>query len=289
MPSTNQEMLEAYRSPGERHGPHFPSQPSEGTQLANDFRPLELWSNQFLLFGRPRLFVILGYSGPGEPEQVQCSGEPCRMSLSSEVGVLGGAHRRKPPPWPGTGVAVCVSYFKTRGPARGRELTSQYQPWEFRKGRKEAPCVQPPPRMLLAGLHLGWATRWPPGRTLSRDEGSEITRKRIPSAPGLRAPWGGNSPGSSCLALLLSARPPSPVEPLALSACASPWTIRFWVLDRSSLSGPGRGSVSRTWQCWLRNATLWEEGALRGQFWTTLAQVTPGSNSVNTAVAYPFF
>ena len=31
------------------------------------------------------------------------------------------------------------------------------------------------------------------------------------------------------------------IKSLALSACVSPWKIHFQVLDKSSLSGPGRG------------------------------------------------
>ena len=33
--------------------------------------------------------------------------------------------------------------------------TNNYQPEEFRKSQKVTPRVQPPPRILLAGIHLG--------------------------------------------------------------------------------------------------------------------------------------
>ena len=36
-----------------------------------------------------------------------------------------------------------------------------------------------------------------------------------------------------------------PIKPLALSAHVSSQTIHFWVLDKSLVSGPGRGSPSR--------------------------------------------
>ena len=39
-------------------------------------------------------------------------------------------------------------------------------------------------------------------------------------------------------------RCPFPRKPLALSAHVSPQTIYFWVLDKSPLSGPGRGLPS---------------------------------------------
>ena len=51
---------------------------------------------------------------------------------------------------------------------RNTELTSYYQP-EFRKGQKQMSRVQPPPGILLAGIHLGWAMRWVPGRTPSQE------------------------------------------------------------------------------------------------------------------------
>ena len=37
---------------------------------------------------------------------------------------------------------------------------------------------------------------------------------------------------------------PFPIKSLALSAHVSPWTIHFQVLDKSPVSGPGRGSPS---------------------------------------------
>ena len=36
---------------------------------------------------------------------------------------------------------------------------------------------------------------------------------------------------------------PSPIKSLALSAHVSPWTIHFQVLDKSPVSGPGRGNL----------------------------------------------
>ena len=35
---------------------------------------------------------------------------------------------------------------------------------------------------------------------------------------------------------------PFPIKSLALSACVSPQTLHFWVLDKSPVSGPGKGS-----------------------------------------------
>ena len=44
---------------------------------------------------------------------------------------------------------------------------------------------------------------------------------------------------------------PFPIKPLALSAHVSPRTIHFRVLDKSPVSGPGRGPSScNKWQLW---------------------------------------
>ena len=44
---------------------------------------------------------------------------------------------------------------------------------------------------------------------------------------------------------------PFPIKSLALSAHVSPWTIHFRVLDKSPVSGPGRGPSScNKWRLW---------------------------------------
>ena len=64
-------------------------------------------------------------------------------------------------------------------------------------------------------------------------------------------------------------RRPFPIKYLALSAHVSPGTIHFWVLDKSPVLGPGRGSPScnrmalnnhspakkLTWENWLPDST----------------------------------
>ena len=61
------------------------------------------------------------------------------------------------------------------------ELISHHQPEEFRKGQKVTPHVQPPPRILLARIHLGGAMRALPGRALSQNDWPKTTRKLIRS------------------------------------------------------------------------------------------------------------
>ena len=44
---------------------------------------------------------------------------------------------------------------------------------------------------------------------------------------------------------------PFPIKSPALSAHVSPWTIYFWVLDKSPVLGPGRGPSSWTVLFWM--------------------------------------
>ena len=141
-------------------------------------------------------------------------------------------------------VTICVSYFTTRSP--GKEYGTHMPPptrkiWER---LEETPCVLLPPRILLAGILLGWAMHVPLDRTLSQINWPKITQKLTlsPSSPRLWAIWKSSPPGSP--------HPHSPpghpftIKSLALSARVPPPTICFWVLDKSPLWGPGRGSPS---------------------------------------------
>ena len=62
---------------------------------------------------------------------------------------------------------------------------------------------------------------------------------------------------------------PFPIKSLALSAHVSPRTIHFQVLDKSPVSGPGRGPPScNQWRLWWDSSlqlTSWPLGVLRGQ------------------------
>ena len=66
------------------------------------------------------------------------------------------------------------------------ELISHHQPKKFRKSRKETPRVSPLPTIPLASIHLGWAMRVPPGKTLNYNDWPKTTRKLIPSPWNLR-------------------------------------------------------------------------------------------------------
>ena len=77
----------------------------------------------------------------------------------------------------------------------------------------------------------------PQGRALSQNDWPEVTWKLIPSPsnPRQQATWQGSPPVFP--QPLLSAQEPLPIKPPALSAHVSPWTIHFWVSDKSPLSG----------------------------------------------------
>ena len=105
---------------------------------------------------------------------------------------------------------------------RNMELTSHHQPQEFRKGQKETPCVQPPPRTLLAGIHLGWAKHAPPGRTLSQNDWWKTTWKPTPLTqnPRLWTTRQSSSPGFLYLPALRQMPLPNKVS-CFVSTCVS--------------------------------------------------------------------
>ena len=70
------------------------------------------------------------------------------------------------PPWPGTIVTICMSCFMTGDP--DKEYRTNKPPptgrvWERSKGDTVCPLS----RIPLASIHLGWAMRAPPGKTVN--------------------------------------------------------------------------------------------------------------------------
>ena len=115
------------------------------------------------------------------------------------------------------------------------------------KRREETPVHMSyqPRRTLHAGTHLGWVMLTPPGRTLSQKDWPETTWKLTQHHKTWDCEPRGRAVLLGSLTLLLSTQAPLPnTKSLALSACVSPWTIHFWVLDKTPLSGPGRGPPS---------------------------------------------
>ena len=117
------------------------------------------------------------------------------------------------------------------------ELISHHQQGELRNGQKVTPHVQLPHTILHAGILAE--------QGMDHQEG--LWGKMI----GWKQP--GNSETASHMAEQFSWVPlpfcsppgrPFPIKSLALSAHVSPRTLHFWVLDKSPVSGPGRGPLS---------------------------------------------
>ena len=121
---------------------------------------------------------------------------------------------------------------------RNMELISHHQLEEFRKGQKETAPVLPPPRILTSILPEQWVCHQE-GLVFESDW-LETTQKLISSTQNMRqqATQQSSPPGFPYPPVLC------PGAPLALPAYAPPWTIHFRVLDKSPLSGPGRGPPS---------------------------------------------
>ena len=124
------------------------------------------------------------------------------------------------------------------------ELISHHQAEGFGKGLKETPHVHPLPRIPLASIHLGWAMREPPGKT----ELEWLAKDHLETNPITIKPDIANHAAEQFSWVPLPYCSPSgcpfPIKSLALSAHVSPQTIHFRVLDKSPVSGPGRGPPS---------------------------------------------
>ena len=124
---------------------------------------------------------------------------------------------------------------------RNVELLSHHQMEELRKGQKETPPVLPPPRILLADilscLSNGYATRKDSFLRMIGQKLISSTQNLTASHIAETSSW---VPSPSCSL----PRCPFPIKYLALSAYVPPWTIHFQVLDKSPLSGSGRGPPS---------------------------------------------
>ena len=136
------------------------------------------------------------------------------------------------------------------------ELISLHQPEEFRKGQKEIPhvlqerskgdttCLTTSQNPSL--WHPSWLNK---ACTTRKDSESEWLAKDNPETNLITI----KPKTASHVTELFSWIPlpycsppgcPFPVKSLALSVHGSPQTIHFWVLNKSPVSGPGRGPSS---------------------------------------------
>ena len=159
------------------------------------------------------------------------------------------------PPWPGTIVTICMSCFMTGGP--GKEQGTNKPPptrrvQERSKGDTTCPTTsQNPSCWHQSWLNKVWTTRKDSeSEWLAKDnlEINPITIKlKTSSHVAEQFSWV-PLPYYSLLGC------PFPIKSLALSAHVSLWTIHFLVLDKSPVSGPGRGPSScNVVSCYERN------------------------------------
>ena len=152
------------------------------------------------------------------------------------------------PPWPGIIVTTWMSYLLIGGPCKEEELTSYHQPEEFGKDPKERrvfspyvlPTFQNPSHWNSSWLRDACTSRWDPEwEWLARDRLE--TNNRTTIIPGTVSHM---AEQFSCISLSCCCLPRLlfPIKYLALSERVSPRTINFWILDKSPLSGPEKGS-----------------------------------------------
>ena len=152
-----------------------------------------------------------------------------------------------------------MSCFRTGGP--GKEQGTNKPPptrrvQERSKGHTTCPTTSQNPSL--------WHPSWLNKATTRKDSESEWLAKDNPETnPSTIKPE-----TASHVAELFSWVPlpycspprcPFPIKSLTLSADVSPWTIHFQVLDKSPVSGPGRGPLScnngpssTVERCWWR-------------------------------------
>ena len=148
------------------------------------------------------------------------------------------------PPWPGTIVTICMSCFMTGGPGK-KQGTNKPPPTRRVRERSKGDNTylttsQNPSLWHPSWLNKVWTTRKDSeSERLAKDnlETNPITIKPETASHMAELFW---------VPLPCCSLPgcPFPIKSLALPAHVSPWTIHFWVLDKSPVSGPGRGPPS---------------------------------------------
>lgn len=137
------------------------------------------------LFEIPWISIINGIDHKSLGYQIR-SGIPWKFKLLSQGlkdprSVRGNtlpetAHPGQTPQWPFRWVIL-----QAGGPGKARRTNKSPPTGRTGGSQKETPRVPRPPRMLLADIHLDWATGVAPGRTLSKKHWPNTTGKLIPS------------------------------------------------------------------------------------------------------------
>ena len=198
------------------------------------------------------------------------------INIKKLVKMLGEAHWLNHPPWPGTIVTICVSCFMTGDP--DKEYRTNKSPptgrvQERSKGDTTCPTTSQNPSLW----HPSWLNK---ACTTRKDSESEWLAKDNPETKPITIKPETASHAAELFSWvpLPSCSPPRrpfPIKSLALSAHVSPWTIHFWVLDKSPVSGPGRGPPS-CHTLWLLKLSTLVSLAIRNQ--------GPASPKMNSSV-----
>ena len=141
-------------------------------------------------------------------------------------------------PWPGTIVTTCKSFLTIGCPGKECRTSARDSGNVKRREETSAHMSYQPPRILLAGIHLGWMMGKTPGKTpeskwLARNnpETNPVTIKSNPvshmAEPFSWTPLPSYSPPRRLF----------PIKSLALSARVSPQTLHFPVIEKSPLLG----------------------------------------------------
>ena len=128
-----------------------------------------------------------------------------------------------------------MSCFRTGSPGKEHGTNKPPPTRRVQERSKETLHVQPPPRILLSGIHLGWTRHAPPGRILSQNDWLKTTQK-LDCEPRGRAVLLGS------LTLLLSTQVPFPSKiSCFVNTCVSS-DNSFPSVRQESNSGPWKGS-----------------------------------------------
>ena len=168
------------------------------------------------------------------------------------AGYVRGNTDRSRPPWLGKTVATCMSYLTTGDPGKEQGTNKLPPTGRIREGSKgERRHRSVCPTNLPESFSL-WNPSWLSDACATR-KGSESERlardnpetNPIPIKPNISSHV---AEQFSCVPLpsCSSPRCPFSIKSLALSACVSPRTIHFRVLDNSPLSSLGRGPPPTT-------------------------------------------
>ena len=139
-------------------------------------------------------------------------------------------------------VTICMNYFNTGGP--GKEHRTNKPPSTGRiQERSKGDTTCPTTSQNASLWHPSWLNK--ACTTRKESESEWLAKDNLEANPITIKAWDCEPGRAVLLGSLTYCSPlgcPFPIKSLALSAHVSPRTIHFWMLDKSPVSGPGKGS-----------------------------------------------